>query len=97
MSRISVTYENHIAHVLLTRSDKMNAVDQEMITAIIAAGDEIATSDAYLLQMAEDRELIEVRYKRKQRFAERIGVGAEAVIDRLALRVWKRVSDRQFL
>ena len=59
--------------------------------------DEITTSDAYLLHVAEDRELIEVRYKRKQRLAERIGVGAEAVIDRLALRVWKRISDRRFL
>ena len=59
--------------------------------------DEITTSDAYLLQLAEDRERIEVRYKRKQRLAERIGVGAEAVIDRFALRVWKRISDRRFL
>lgn len=46
MSRVSVTYENHIAHVRLTRADKMNAVDQDMITAIIAAGNEVATSDA---------------------------------------------------
>lgn len=59
--------------------------------------DGITTSDAYLLQIAEDRELIEVRYKRKQRLAERIGVGAEAVADRLALRVWRRISDRRFL
>ena len=46
MSRVSVTYQDHIAHVRLTRADKMNAVDQEMITAVIAAGDEIAASDA---------------------------------------------------
>ncbi|MEH6521591.1 crotonase/enoyl-CoA hydratase family protein [Sulfitobacter sp.] len=46
MSRVSVTYENHIAHVRLTRADKMNAVDQDMITAIIAAGNEVAASDA---------------------------------------------------
>ena len=46
MSRVSVTYENHIAHVRLTRADKMNAVDQDMITAIIAAGEEVMTSDA---------------------------------------------------
>ncbi|MEP1765249.1 MAG: crotonase/enoyl-CoA hydratase family protein [Sulfitobacter sp.] len=46
MSRVSVTYKDHIAHVRLTRSDKMNAVDQEMITAIIAAGNEVAASDA---------------------------------------------------
>lgn len=46
MSRVSVTYKNHIAHVRLTRADKMNAVDQEMITAVIAAGNEVAASDA---------------------------------------------------
>lgn len=44
--RVSVTYENHIAHVRLTRADKMNAVDQAMIDAIIAAGNEVAASDA---------------------------------------------------
>lgn len=46
MPRVSVTYENHIAHVRLTRADKMNAVDQDMITAVIAAGNEVAASDA---------------------------------------------------
>ena len=46
MTRVSVTYENHIAHVRLTRADKMNAVDQQMIDAIIAAGQEVAASDA---------------------------------------------------
>lgn len=44
--RVSVTYENHIAHVRLTRADKMNAVDQAMIDAIIAAGREVAASEA---------------------------------------------------
>jgi enoyl-CoA hydratase/carnithine racemase len=46
MPRVSVTYENHIADVRLTRADKMNAVDQDMITAVIAAGNEVAASDA---------------------------------------------------
>ena len=46
MSRVSITYENHIAFVRLTRADKMNAVDQQMIDAVIAAGQEVAASDA---------------------------------------------------
>lgn len=46
MSRVTVTYENHIAFVRLTRADKMNAVDQDMIDAVIAAGQEVAASDA---------------------------------------------------
>ena len=35
MARVTVTYDNHIAFVRLTRADKMNAVDQEMIDGII--------------------------------------------------------------
>lgn len=46
MARVSVTFDTHIAHVRLTRADKMNAVDQEMISAIIAAGEQVAASDA---------------------------------------------------
>ncbi len=44
--RVQITYADHIAHVRLTRADKMNAVDQEMIDAVIAAGQEVAASDA---------------------------------------------------
>ncbi len=44
--RVLVSYENHIAHVRLNRADKMNAVDQAMIDAIIAAGNEVSASDA---------------------------------------------------
>jgi enoyl-CoA hydratase/carnithine racemase len=46
MPRVSVTYENHVAHVTLTRGDKMNALDQAMMDAIIAAGQEVASSSA---------------------------------------------------
>lgn len=38
MSRVSVEFADHIAHVTLTRGDKMNALDQEMLDAIIEAG-----------------------------------------------------------
>lgn len=38
MSRISVEIKDHIAHVTLTRGDKMNAVDPAMAEAIVAAG-----------------------------------------------------------
>ncbi|APX11948.1 crotonase/enoyl-CoA hydratase family protein [Tateyamaria omphalii] len=44
--RVTITYENQIAHVRLTRADKMNAVDQAMIDAIIVAGQEVADSAA---------------------------------------------------
>ncbi len=45
MSRVSISYKDHIAHVTLTRSDKMNALDDAMIKAILAAGQEVAAAD----------------------------------------------------
>jgi enoyl-CoA hydratase/carnithine racemase len=54
MARVTITYENHIAHVRLTRADKMNAVDQDMIDAIIAAGNEVAASDARVVVLSGD-------------------------------------------
>ncbi len=45
MSRVSVEYKDHIAHVTLTRGDKMNALDDAMIKAILSAGQEVAAAD----------------------------------------------------
>lgn len=36
--RVTVTIEDHVAHVLLDRADKMNALDDAMFEGIIAAG-----------------------------------------------------------
>ncbi|MFT6677018.1 MAG: enoyl-CoA hydratase/carnithine racemase [Sulfitobacter sp.] len=52
MARVTVTYENHIAFVRLSRADKMNAVDQDMIDGIIAAGTEIAASNARVVVLS---------------------------------------------
>lgn len=46
MARVSVEYKDHIAFVTLTRGDKMNALDEAMFKAIIAAGQEVAASHA---------------------------------------------------
>lgn len=43
MPRVSVEIENHIARVTLTRGDKMNALDTEMVEAIVAAGEALKT------------------------------------------------------
>ena len=59
--------------------------------------DEISTSDGYLQRLANDRDLIEVRYKRKQKLAEKMGFAAEAAADRLFSRLWKRVNETRFL
>jgi enoyl-CoA hydratase/carnithine racemase len=36
--RVSITIEDHVAHVLLDRPDKMNALDDAMFAAIVEAG-----------------------------------------------------------
>lgn len=46
MARVSVEYQDHIARVTLTRGDKMNALDDAMVKAIVVAGQEVAASDA---------------------------------------------------
>ena len=40
--RVSITTADHIAHVTLTRADKINALDAAMFDAIIAAIAELA-------------------------------------------------------
>jgi enoyl-CoA hydratase/carnithine racemase len=52
MARVSVEYRDHVAHVTLTRGDKMNAMDPDMIEAIIAAGQEVAASDARVVVLS---------------------------------------------
>lgn len=44
-ARVSVTIRDHIAHVCLTRPDKMNAVDPAMVHAVVAAGQALCDSD----------------------------------------------------
>ncbi|WP_439109767.1 crotonase/enoyl-CoA hydratase family protein [Lentibacter sp.] len=38
MARVTTEIKDHIAHVTLTRGDKMNGVDMEMAEALVAAG-----------------------------------------------------------
>lgn len=52
MARVSVDYQDHIARVTLTRGDKMNALDDDMVRAIIAAGQEVAESDARVVVLS---------------------------------------------
>jgi enoyl-CoA hydratase/carnithine racemase len=54
MSRVAVTYSDHIAHVRLTRAEKRNAMDIEMMEAIVAAGQEVAASDARAVVLSGD-------------------------------------------
>ena len=44
--RVTIEYRDHIAHVTLSRGDKMNALDPTMVEGLLAAGKAVATSDA---------------------------------------------------
>jgi len=52
MARVSVEYHDHIARVTLTRGDKMNALDDAMVQAILVAGQEVAASDARVVVLS---------------------------------------------
>lgn len=52
MARVSVEYKDHIAHVTLTRGDKMNALDDDMARAIVDAGQEVAASEARVVLLS---------------------------------------------
>lgn len=52
MARVSVEYQDHIARVTLTRGEKMNALDPAMVQAILAAGQEVAASDARVVVLS---------------------------------------------
>ena len=41
MTRVTTEIKDHIAHVILVRDDKMNAVDPEMAEAVVKAGSEL--------------------------------------------------------
>lgn len=52
MARVSVEIKEHIAHVTLTRGDKMNALDDAMVKGILAAGAQVAASDARVVVLS---------------------------------------------
>lgn len=56
MARIRITQADHIVHVALARPDKKNAMDDEMINALTAAGAEIAGSSARAVVLSGEGE-----------------------------------------
>lgn len=45
-NRIDLSVENHLAHVKMIRSDKMNALDADMIDGLIEAGERVKADDS---------------------------------------------------
>ena len=52
MPRVTVDIADHIAEVTLTRPDKKNAMDDEMIAGLIAAAEQVAASDARVVVLS---------------------------------------------
>ncbi len=46
MARVETRLEDHIAHISLTRADKHNAVDREMMEALVEAGQALIGNEA---------------------------------------------------
>lgn len=56
--------------------------------------DRISTSDGLLQSLAEARDLLSVRYVRRQSWQEKLGVAAEESLSRALLRLWQRSLNR---
>ncbi len=63
------------------------AVDEGLI-------DEIATSDSLIQSRLGENDVFEVRFVRKRNWQERLGLAAEAAIQRSVLRLWQYGSSR---
>jgi len=59
--------------------------------------DRLCTSDAFLMERRVSHELIEVRYRNKKGWQERLGMAAETAVERGMRRFIKTGQDQQFL
>ena len=59
--------------------------------------DRLCTSDAFLQSHAEHSDLVEVRYRAKRGWQERIGVAAELAVERGFRRLLRSEQDQRFL
>ena len=59
--------------------------------------DRICTSDSFLMERRVSHELIEVRYRNKKGWQERLGMAAETAVERGMRRFIKTGQDQQFL
>lgn len=59
--------------------------------------DRLCTSDSYLMEMSLDRDLVEVRYRARRSWQEKLGLAAGHVVDRSIKRLMKTEQDQRFL
>lgn len=56
--------------------------------------DELKTSDEYLAERSQEAQVFAIRYVPKHRLLTRLGLSAEAALDRTLLRWWERLQQR---
>jgi len=57
----------------------------------------LCTSDSFLVEHLEGYDLIEVRYRTKRSWQEKLGLAAEMAVERGFRRLLKSERDQQFL
>lgn len=55
--------------------------------------DELLTSDSYIQQALEKRDVFEVSYRQRRSWQEKLGLSAELALDRVLLRWWGRARE----
>lgn len=55
--------------------------------------DGLQTSDDYLLSLIENADVYSVKYVRRHKLGERLGLGSEEMLDRLLMRWWARLRQ----
>jgi len=63
------------------------ALEQQLV-------DELSTSDAYLQSRLSETDVFEVRYVPKKSWQEKLGMAAEAGVERTAMRLWQAGTSR---
>ncbi len=59
--------------------------------------DRLCTSDSYLMEKSADRDLVEVRYRERRSWQEKLGLAAGHVLDRSIKRLMKTEQDQRYL
>lgn len=58
--------------------------------------DELATSDEYIIRRTEEADVFGVRYVQRQKLMNKLGLAAEGSVDRLLVKWWDRLQQRQW-
>jgi len=59
--------------------------------------DRLCTSDSYLMEKSTDHDVVEVRYRARRSWQEKLGLAAGHVIDRSIKRLIKSEQDQRYL